>query len=79
MTSQPQWDIIDLLREGLQHDLVAKSLIALAHDWKTKQLWVEDDLFYTKGRQLYMPKWGNIRQNLIKECHDTKWAGHLRQ
>ena len=25
-----------------------------------------------------MPKWGNIRQNLIKECHDTKWAGQRR-
>ena len=26
-----------------------------------------------------MPKWRNIRRNLIKECHDTKWAGHLGQ
>ncbi|RVW21679.1 hypothetical protein CK203_099894 [Vitis vinifera] len=32
---------------------------------------------YTKGRRLYVPKWGNIRRNLIKECHDTKWAGTL--
>ena len=37
MTSQAQWDIIDLLREGLQHDLVAKSLITLAHEGKTKR------------------------------------------
>ncbi|RVW86102.1 RNA-directed DNA polymerase-like [Vitis vinifera] len=36
----------------------------------------EDGLLYTKGRRLYVPKWGNIRRNLIKECHDTKWAGH---
>ena len=36
MTSQPQGDIMDLLREGLQHDPVAKSLIALAHEGKTK-------------------------------------------
>ncbi|RVW98485.1 Transposon Tf2-12 polyprotein [Vitis vinifera] len=79
MTSQPQGDIIDLLREGLQHDPVAKSLIALAHEGKTKRFWVEDGLLYTKGRQLYVPKWGNIRRNLIKECHDTKWAGHPGQ
>ncbi|RVX18881.1 Transposon Tf2-12 polyprotein [Vitis vinifera] len=52
MTSQPQGDIMDLLREGLQHD---------------------------PGRRLYVPKWGNIRRNLIKECHDTKWAGHPGQ
>ncbi|RVW22706.1 Transposon Tf2-2 polyprotein [Vitis vinifera] len=79
MTSQPQGDIMDLLREGLQHDPVAKSLIALAHEGKTKRFWVEDGLLYTKGRRLYVPKWGNIRRNLIKECHDTKWAGHPGQ
>ncbi|RVW74338.1 Transposon Ty3-G Gag-Pol polyprotein [Vitis vinifera] len=79
MTSQPQGNIMDLLREGLQHDPVAKSLIALAHEGKTKRFWMEDDLLYTKGRRLYVPKWGNIRRNLIKECHDTKWAGHPGQ
>ncbi|RVW28374.1 Transposon Tf2-11 polyprotein [Vitis vinifera] len=35
--------------------------------------------YSTKGRRLYVPKWGNIRRNLIKECHDTKWAGHPGQ
>ncbi|RVW50368.1 Transposon Tf2-2 polyprotein [Vitis vinifera] len=79
ITSQPQGDIMDFLREGLQHDPVAKSLIALAHEGKTNRFWVEDGLLYTKGRRLYVPKWGNIRQNLIKECHDTKWAGHPGQ
>ena len=72
MMSQPQGDIMDLLREGLQHDPMVKSLIALAHEGKTKGFWVEDDLLYTKGRRLYMPKLGNIRRNLIKEFHDTK-------
>ena len=79
MTSQPQGNIMDLLREGLQHDPVAKSLIVLAHKGKTKRFWVEDGLLYTKGRRLYVPKWGNIRRNLIKECHNTKWAGHPGQ
>ncbi|KAL6323857.1 hypothetical protein AAG906_005853 [Vitis piasezkii] len=79
MTSQAQRDIMDLLREGLQHDLMAKSFIALAHEGKTKRFWVEDDLLYTKGKRLYVPKWGNIRRNLIKECHDTKWSRHPGQ
>nr|CAN77324.1 hypothetical protein VITISV_012650 [Vitis vinifera] len=79
MTSQPQGDIMNLLREGLQHDPVAKSLIALAHEGKTKRFWAEDGLLYTKGKRLYVPKWGNIRRNLIKKCHDTKWAGHPEQ
>ena len=56
MMSQPQGDKMDLLREGLQHDPVAKSLIALAHEGKTKRLWVEDGLLYIKGRRIYVPK-----------------------
>ena len=70
---------MELLRKGLQHDPVAKSLIALAHEGKTKQFLVKNDLLYTKGRRIYVPKWRNIRQNLIKECHDTKQARHPGQ
>ena len=37
ITSQLQGDIMDLLREGLQHDPVANSLITLAYEGKTKR------------------------------------------
>ncbi|RVW63081.1 Transposon Tf2-11 polyprotein [Vitis vinifera] len=78
MTSQPQGDIMDLLREGLQHDPVAKSLIALAHEGKLSGFrWRMT--YFTLRETTHVPKWGNIRQNLIKECHDTKWAGHPGQ
>ncbi|RVW19884.1 RNA-directed DNA polymerase-like [Vitis vinifera] len=36
--------------KGLQHDPMAKSLIALAHEGKTKRFWVKNDLLYTKER-----------------------------
>ena len=36
MMSQPQGDMVDILKEGLQHNPLAKSLIALAHEGKTK-------------------------------------------
>ena len=49
MTSQHQGDIMDLLREGLQHDPVAKSLIAMAHEGKTKRFWVEDEYSTLRG------------------------------
>ena len=79
MTSQPQGEMVDLIEEGLQHDPVAKSLITLAHEGKTRRFWVQDCLLYTKGKRLYVPKWGSIRRNLIKEWHDSKWAGHPGQ
>ena len=37
MTSQPQGEMVDLIKEGLQHDPVAKSLITLAHEGKTRR------------------------------------------
>ena len=79
ITSQPQGEMMDLIKEGLQHDPVAKSLITLAHEGKTRRFWVGDGLLYTKGKRLYVPKWGSLRRNLIKECHDSKWAGHPGQ
>ena len=79
MTSHPQEEMMDLIKEGLQHDPIAKSLIPLAHKGKTRRFWVEDGLLYIKGKRLYVPKWGSIRRNLIKECHDSKWAGHPGQ
>ncbi|KAL5808962.1 hypothetical protein ACOSQ3_029653 [Xanthoceras sorbifolium] len=79
MRSAPQGEVISLINEGLQHDSLGKSLVGLANDGKTKRFWVQDDLLYTVGNRLYVPKFGNLRKNLIKECHDTKWAGHPGQ
>ena len=36
MTSQPQGEMVDLIKEGLQHDPVAKSLITLVHEGNTR-------------------------------------------
>ncbi|KAL5733418.1 hypothetical protein ACOSQ2_033110 [Xanthoceras sorbifolium] len=77
--SAPQGEVINLINEGLQHDSLGKSLVGLADDGKTKQFWVQDDLLYTVGNRLYVPKFGHLQKNLIKECHDTKWVGHPGQ
>ncbi|KAJ7974913.1 Ty3/gypsy retrotransposon protein [Quillaja saponaria] len=29
-----------------------------------------------KGSRLFVPKAGDLRRTLMKECHDTLWAGH---
>ena len=77
--SKIQGDLLQLIKEGLEHDALAKQLISLAQDGKTKRFWVEDGLLYTKGRRVYVSKWGNLWRNLIKECHNTKWVGHPGQ
>ena len=63
----------------MKHDPAATQLATQAQEGKTQRFWVEDGLLYTKGRRVYVPKWENLRRNLIKECHDTKWAEHPGQ
>uniref|UniRef100_A0A1S4AFS1 Reverse transcriptase/retrotransposon-derived protein RNase H-like domain-containing protein n=1 Tax=Nicotiana tabacum TaxID=4097 RepID=A0A1S4AFS1_TOBAC len=46
-----RWDIREAIKEGMQHDLAAKQLIALANKGKTRQFWIEDGLILTTGRQ----------------------------
>ena len=53
-----------------------QSIIALIREGKTRRFWLDEDLLYTKGRRICVPKWGNLRRELIKECHDSLWAGH---
>jgi len=67
---------LDRIKNGLQLDPLAKSLIALVEEGKTRRFWLIGGLLYTKGSRLFVPKWGNLRRELIKECHDSKWAGH---
>ncbi|RVW20397.1 RNA-directed DNA polymerase-like [Vitis vinifera] len=63
--------------EDLKKAVTKEPMLAIPDH--TKVFEVEDNLLYTKGRRLYVPKWGSIRRNLIKECHDTKWVGHPGQ
>lgn len=55
---------------------MAKQLMGMAKEGKTKQFWVEDGLLLTKGCRIYVLKWEKLQQSVINECHDTKWAGH---
>ncbi|XP_012832304.1 PREDICTED: uncharacterized protein LOC105953208 [Erythranthe guttata] len=77
--SSTRGNLADMIREGLEHDPMTKELIRLVKEGKTRKFWVEDGLLYTKGQRLFVPKWGSLRKDLIKECHDTKWAGHPGQ
>ncbi|KAL3535723.1 hypothetical protein ACH5RR_004184 [Cinchona calisaya] len=67
--------LLDGIKEGLKHDAAARSLLEYAKEGKIRRFWVEEELLYTKGRRLYVPHYGNLRE-LMKECHDSKWAGH---
>ncbi|GMI83616.1 hypothetical protein HRI_002030900 [Hibiscus trionum] len=74
--SQPSGELLDSIKEGLTHDPTAKNLITFAKKGKSRRFWVEDFLFFTRGQRIFVPYFNNLRKTLMKECHDSKWAGH---
>nr|GEV90017.1 hypothetical protein [Tanacetum cinerariifolium] len=76
--TQAQFLLQDRIKEGLEHDPSSKKIIALAKDERTRRFWLKGDMLFTKGDRLYVPKWGDLRRAILKECHDSKWAGHPR-
>ena len=75
--SRPESSLLERIKEGLSHDPTAKTLIENAEEGKTRRFWVEGDLLYTKGHRLYVPQHGKLRKEIMQECHDSRWAGHL--
>lgn len=74
--SKIQEKLLDLIKEGIGHYVVTMPLLHLAIEGKKKQFWVQDNLLYTKGCRVYVPKWRNLRNNLINECHETNCVSH---
>ena len=71
MLSHPQSSLLDRIKEGLTHDPTAKNKMEYAKEGKTRRFWLEGDLLCTKGRRLYVPLFGNLRRELLQECHDS--------
>ena len=74
--SQPKSDLVMRIKEGLQQDPLAKDLLGKVLEGKTRRFWQEEGILLTKGDRLFVPRWGNLWREVIKECHDSKWAGH---
>ena len=56
----------------LLHDNRAQALMELASKGKTKKFWLEDGVLYAKGQRIYVPDWGHLRRDILKECHDSR-------
>ncbi|KAE8736351.1 cytochrome P450 78A7-like [Hibiscus syriacus] len=74
--SLPTGQMRERIKEGLSHDPIAPSLIELAKGGKTRKFWLDGGLLYARGHRLYVPQFEGLRKELMRECHDSKWAGH---
>jgi hypothetical protein len=66
----------DKIKANLDKDTMAVNLIDLVKKGKTRQFWLQDGLLMSKGNRVFVPKAGDLRRTLLRECHDTLWAGH---
>lgn len=78
ITAVSRSTLSDRIKEGLQYDTVARSLLQAVKEEKHR-FWEKDGLLYTKEKNLFVPRWDNIRMDLLKECHDTRRARHPGQ
>lgn len=78
LVSIPEGDLFDRTKEGLNHDPQAQKFMELAKEGKTTRFWVDDRALYAKGNRLFVPAWGTLRREILRECHDTPYAGHSR-
>ncbi|KAH9657201.1 Endonuclease [Citrus sinensis] len=74
--SQSKSDLVSRIKEGLQQDPLTKDLLEKVLEGKIRRFWQEEGILLTKGDRMFVPRWGNLRKEVIKECHDSKWAGH---
>lgn len=75
-TSRINSDFLHKIKAGLQTDPQAAQLYTLAKQGNSRKFCVENDMLYKSGTRLYVPNTDELRRGLIKECHDTLWAGH---
>lgn len=55
---QPKCPMLDQIKEAME-DL---NLMKMAKKGKTRRIWVKENLHYTKGDMVYVPKWGDFKE-----------------
>ena len=45
-------------------------------DGSMRWYWIEDDLLYFKGGRIVVPNQDGLHKDVMKEAHDSSWAGH---
>uniref|UniRef100_A0A803Q628 Integrase catalytic domain-containing protein n=1 Tax=Cannabis sativa TaxID=3483 RepID=A0A803Q628_CANSA len=74
--TQVSTTFFDRVREQSLLDPGYKKLLEEARNGELVRYWEEYGILYANGGRLFVPNNGTLRRELLKETHDTKWAGH---
>jgi hypothetical protein len=73
--SRIESNFLDRIKEMSKQDTAYLKLAEQVREGIVCWYWLEDGLLYTKSHRLYIPI-GGLHRDLLKESHDSKWAGH---
>ncbi|KAI5335726.1 hypothetical protein L3X38_025860 [Prunus dulcis] len=51
-------------------------MLELVKDGKIRRFGLDNGVLYVIGKRIYVPRWDNLRRELLKECHESKLEGH---
>ncbi|KAF2303688.1 hypothetical protein GH714_021227 [Hevea brasiliensis] len=68
--SQPTSNPLERIKQGLEHDPIAKSYISLVKEGKTRSFGLRTDCFSTRDASLCASTWQRARE-ILRECHDS--------
>ena len=71
-----QTDFLERIITVAKDDSMYQKLVKEVQEGVVRRYWLEDGLIHSKGNMLFVPKVGGLRRELLKETHDTQWAGH---
>jgi len=59
---RPQSNLQNRIKNGLQHDTLAQTIIQLVKEGKTRRFWEADGLILIKGKRIYVPSYDNLQR-----------------
>lgn len=69
-------NFLDRVKEHAKIDSTYAKLQQDVKDGLVRRYWLDEELLYAKGGRLYVPSGGGLRSELMKDTHDSLWAGH---
>lgn len=71
--------MLDRIKAKIAQDQVTVKLLKQVADGITRKFWVEEGVLYAKGCHPYVPLTGGLQKELLRDTHDSPWAGHQGQ
>ena len=68
---------MERIETGLEEEPLAKTLVNMVREGKTRRFWLEDDILYSKGNRVLHTKVGQLADGAHQRV-PRLWVGHPR-